>query len=133
VLAGGESQCGDSTTIAPELRDAAHTGRFRANRYRSRALRLYSGMPHQTARNEDHSMLNIPTGVTSDSRRSRRPWKRPGGRAILSGMADQAPPPYEFVNRASGSSMESFASPQQAHTDGRQMIERLTQVSRLGR
>jgi hypothetical protein len=86
-----------------------------------------------------------------DSRRSRRPWKRPRGRAILSGMTDQAPPPYELVIRACTihagryrwdirqvgtpiqSSMESFASPQEAHTDGRQVIERLTQVSRLGR
>jgi hypothetical protein len=62
-------------------------------------------------------------------------------------MTDPTLPPYELVVRActiragryrwdirvSGtpvqSSMESFASPQEAHTDGRQVIEKLMQVS----
>jgi hypothetical protein len=30
------------------------------------------------------------------------------------------------------SSMESFARPQEAHTDGRQVIKKLAQISRLG-
>jgi hypothetical protein len=58
------------------------------------------------------------------------------------GMTDQAPPPYEFsryrwnirqIGTPIQSSMESFASRQEAHPDGRRVIERLTQVSRLGR
>jgi hypothetical protein len=66
-------------------------------------------------------------------------------------MTDPAPPPYELAVRActlhagryrwdirqSGmpvqSSMESFASPQEAHTDGCQVIEKLMQVSGSGR
>jgi hypothetical protein len=66
-------------------------------------------------------------------------------------MTDQIPPPYELVIRACTihagryrweirqtgtpvqSSMESFVSAQEAHTDGRQVIEKLMQVSRLGR
>jgi hypothetical protein len=66
-------------------------------------------------------------------------------------MTDRTPPPYELVVRActiyagryrwdirqSGtpvqSSMESFASAQEAHTDGRQVIEKLMQVSRPDR
>jgi hypothetical protein len=66
-------------------------------------------------------------------------------------MTDPTPPPYELVVRArtihagryrwdirqSGrpvqSSIESFASPQEAHTDGRQVIEKLMRVSRSGR
>jgi len=63
-------------------------------------------------------------------------------------MNDHIPPPYELVVRACTihagryrweirqigtpvqSSMESFASAQEAHTDGRQVIEKLLQVSR---
>jgi hypothetical protein len=66
-------------------------------------------------------------------------------------MTDPTPPPYELVIRACTlhagryrwdirqsempvqSSMESFASPQEAHTDGRQVIEKLMQLARLGR
>jgi hypothetical protein len=66
-------------------------------------------------------------------------------------MIDPTPPPYELVVRActihagryrwdirqSGtpvqSSMESFASPQEADTVGRQVIEKLMQVAGLGR
>jgi hypothetical protein len=73
------------------------------------------------------------------------------GPVILSGMTDPTPSPYELVVRACTlhagryrwdirqigmpmqSSMESFATAQEAHTDGRQVIEKLTQVSRLGR
>jgi hypothetical protein len=69
----------------------------------------------------------------------------------LAVYADRTPPPYEQVVRActiyagryrcdirqSGtpvqSSMESFASAQEAHTDGRQVIEKLMQVSRPDR
>jgi hypothetical protein len=66
-------------------------------------------------------------------------------------MTDRTPPPYELVARActiyagryrwdirqSGapvqSSMESFATAQEAHADGRQVIARLMQVSKLDR
>jgi hypothetical protein len=66
-------------------------------------------------------------------------------------MTDPTPPPYELVVRActihagryrrdirvSGtpiqSSIESFASPREVHTDGRQVIGKLMQVARSGR
>jgi hypothetical protein len=66
-------------------------------------------------------------------------------------MSDQNPPANELVVRACTihagryrweirqigtpiqSSMESFATAQEAHMDGRQVIEKLMQVSRLGR
>jgi hypothetical protein len=66
-------------------------------------------------------------------------------------MTDHAPPPYELVVRPCTiqagryrwdirrggvpvqSSMESFASEQEAHADGRREVERLTIVSGLGR
>jgi hypothetical protein len=69
----------------------------------------------------------------------------------LGGMTDSTPPPYELAVRActihagryrwdirvSGtpvqSSIESFASPQEAQTDGRQVIEKLMQGSGSGR
>jgi hypothetical protein len=65
-------------------------------------------------------------------------------------MTDAIPPPYDLVVRACTihagryrweirligtpvqTSMESFASAQQAHADGRQVIEKLTQVPRSG-
>jgi hypothetical protein len=77
-------------------------------------------------------------------------WKRPPGRTILGGMTEPIPPPYELVVRActihagryrwdirvSGtpvqSSIESFASPQEAHADGRQVIEKLMRVAGSG-
>jgi hypothetical protein len=66
-------------------------------------------------------------------------------------MTHPTPPPYELVIRAFtihpgryrweirqiGTpvqfSMESFATAHEAHTDGRQVIEKLLQVSRSGR
>ena len=69
-------------------------------------------------------------------------------RAILSGMA-QSPQPYDLVTRPCTihagrfrwdirengtpvqSSMESFATEQEAHADGRHELEKLIQVSRL--
>jgi hypothetical protein len=66
-------------------------------------------------------------------------------------MTDPTPPPYELVVRACTihagryrweirqvgtpvqTSMESFATAQEAHVDGRQVIEKLMQVPRSGR
>jgi hypothetical protein len=66
-------------------------------------------------------------------------------------MTDPTPPPYELVVRACTihagryrweirqigtpiqTSMESFNTAQEAHADGRQVIEKLTQVSRPSR